>query len=109
MQSNALEKSNSDNVGTTTGLKIAATAQRGNCALVLESSAPAFAQSSATAKKTIQVLGAIRERADNKKDRMLFYTCTASKMGWSKKRGLVYPDEKKRWCRRAHREAPVMR
>lgn len=72
MQSNALEKSNSDNVGTTTGLKIAATAQRGNRALILESSPAAFAQSSATAKKTIQVLGAMRERADDKKSERYF-------------------------------------
>lgn len=51
MQSNALEKSNSDNTGTTMGLKIAVIVQRRNGAFILKSSLPTFAQLSAAAKK----------------------------------------------------------
>lgn len=56
MQNNALEKRNPNNTATTMGLQIAGTVQEGNHAVVLESSLPTFAQSSAAAKNANQVL-----------------------------------------------------
>lgn len=67
MQSNALEKSDPNNTDTTTGLKVAVTAQKRNGAFVLESSLSTFAQSSAAAKNAIQVLAAIRKRTKHKR------------------------------------------
>lgn len=72
MQSNALEKSNSDNTGTTMDLKIAVIVQRRNAAFIPESSLPTFAQISAAA---IQDLGVMRDKTENKKIKHIFSTC----------------------------------
>lgn len=71
MQSNALEKSNPNNKAITTGLKIAVTVQKRNCAFILEGLLPTSAQASAAAKKAIQVLEAIRKRTKDKSSNAL--------------------------------------